>query len=120
MRLWSSLRGTSQATALNSTSRLVLRWLASKSIPALVTVVRAVHVGQLADHRVGGIDAGLGLGGARLGAAAQPFDLGSDVIAQALLLAALRFEIGLLFFKKAAEVAFDAQAGRRHKRDSIQ
>jgi hypothetical protein len=35
-----SLPGTSQATLLNSTSRLVWRWLASKSIPAELTAVR--------------------------------------------------------------------------------
>jgi hypothetical protein len=36
-----SLAGTSQATSVNSTRRLVLRWLASKSMPAELTVVRA-------------------------------------------------------------------------------
>ena len=35
-----SPEGTSQATSVNSTRRLVLRWLASKSMPAELTVVR--------------------------------------------------------------------------------
>ena len=68
-----------------------------------------VHIRQLADHRIGCVDAGLRFCGARLGPATQPFDLGLYAVAQALLLAALRFEISLLFFKKAAEVALHAQ-----------
>jgi hypothetical protein len=108
--LWQRrLEGTSQDTLLNSTSRLVLRWLASKSMPACADGGARVHGGQLADHRVGGVNARLGFCGAGLGAAAKPLDLGFDLVAQALLLAALRFQIGLLFFKKAAEVSFHAQ-----------
>jgi len=36
-------------------------------------------------------------------------DLGSDLVAQALLLAALRFQVRLFLLKKAAEVSFHAQ-----------
>ncbi len=68
-----------------------------------------VHGLELADHLVGGIDAGFGLGGAGFGAAAEPLDLGADLVAEAFLLAALRFEIGLLFFEEAAEGSFDAE-----------
>ena len=79
-----------------------------------------VHGGELADHGVGRIDACFGFCGARLGSAAQPFNLGPHLVAQALLLAALRFEIGLSLLKEAAEVALHAQAARRHTRDSVQ
>jgi hypothetical protein len=42
-----------------------------------------VDVAQLADEFVRVVDAGLGLGGAGLGAAAQPLDLGLDAVLQA-------------------------------------
>ena len=77
-----------------------------------------VHGGQLADHRVGGINARLGFCGAGLWAAAKPLDLRSDLVAQALLLLALRFQVSLLLFKKAAEVSFHAQ--KAFSEDAVQ
>ncbi len=68
-----------------------------------------VHLGELADHGVGRVNAGLGLGGAGFGATTEPFDLSADLVAQALLLAALRFEVGLFLFEEATEGAFDAE-----------
>ena len=63
----------------------------------------------MADHLVGRVDAGLGFAGPRLGSAPQPLDFGLHHVAQALLLAVLRFQVGLLFFEKAAEIALHAQ-----------
>ena len=68
-----------------------------------------VHGGELADHGVGGVDAGLALGSAGLGATAEPFDLGADLVAEAVLLAALRLEVGLLLFEETAECPFHAE-----------
>ena len=68
-----------------------------------------VHGRQLADHGIRGVDARLGLGGARLRAASEPLDLSPYAVAQALLLAALRLQISLFLLKKAAEVALYAQ-----------
>jgi hypothetical protein len=68
-----------------------------------------VHCGQLTDHGVGGVDAGFGFCCAGFGAAAEPLNFSSHLVAKALLLAALRFEIGLLFFKKTAEGSLYAE-----------
>ncbi len=72
-----------------------------------------VHGRKLADHGVGAVDAGFGLGGAGLGTAAQPLDLGADLVAQAFLLAALRLQVSLSLFEKTAEVAFHAEQALR-------
>ena len=108
---WGLLRslGTSQATSVELDQPLGLALAGVEVDAGGVDGGARIHGRQLADHGVGRVDAGLGFCGARLGAAAQPFDLRSDTVAQALLLAALRFEIGLLLFKKTAEVSFDAQ-----------
>ena len=68
-----------------------------------------VHLLQLADQVVGGVDARFGFGCSRLGTAPEPLDFGLHLVAQALLLFGLRLQVGLLLLKKPAEVAFDAQ-----------
>jgi hypothetical protein len=59
-----------------------------------------VDVGELADEFVGVIDAGLGLGGAGLGASAEPVDFGLDAVAEALLHLGLGFHVELAAFEE--------------------
>ena len=67
-----------------------------------------VHRRKLANHCFGRIDARFGFSRARFGTAAEPFDFSANAVAQALLLFALRFEVGLALLEKAAEVALHA------------
>ncbi len=68
-----------------------------------------VDVFELADEVVGGVDAGLGLRGAGLGAAAEPLRFGFDAVLQSLLELALSFEVLLLAFEESTVGAADAE-----------
>ncbi len=69
----------------------------------------AVHVGQFGNQAVRIVDAGLGLGSASLGSAAQPFDLRLDPVAQALLHLLLRLHVEFALFQKARVAALHPQ-----------
>ena len=87
----------------------MLRPVATKSISAESVRLRERYCGQLADHLMGGVDACLGFGGARLGSAPEPFHFRADAILQRVLTFGLRVEdLGLLLQKRAV-VACDLQ-----------
>ena len=65
------------------------------------------------NESIGVVDAGFGLGGAGLGAAAEPFHLDLHAIAQALLGALLPFHVGVSLVKESGITAFHAQQARR-------
>ena len=96
-------------TASSSTSCLVWRSVAEKSICAETVRVLDIHVRKFADHAVGFIDAGFRFRGARLGTAAQPFDLGVNAIFERVLMLLLRVEMRFFGFEKCAVVPFHAQ-----------
>ncbi len=66
-------------------------------------------VAQLGDKGVGVVDAGFGFGGAGLRAAAEPFHLYADAVAQALLGALLPLDVGVAVFEKFGIATFYAQ-----------
>ena len=66
-------------------------------------------VAQLGDKGIGVVNAGFGFGGAGLRAAAEPFHLYADAVAQALLGALLPLDVGLAVFKKFGIAALYAQ-----------
>src|SRR6185437_14785850 len=66
-------------------------------------------IGEFRDEAVGVVDAGLGLGGAGLGAAAQPFLFDADAVFKRLLMAGLRVEKFLFGFEELTVVAAGAE-----------
>ncbi len=68
-----------------------------------------VDVGKLADEFVGVVDAGLGLGGAGLGASTEPVDFGLDPVAEAFLHLGLGFHVEFATFKEFRVGASDAE-----------
>ena len=75
----------------------------------------AIQVREFADHAVGFIDARFRFRGARLGAAAQPFDFGAHAIFERVLMLALRVEIALPWLREMC-CSSRSRAGRRRRR----
>src|SRR5215475_430883 len=74
-----------------------------------VDAASRTEICKFADHLHRGIDARFRLPRPRLGAAAQPFDLGMDAVRERLLPLPLRLEILFFGFEESAVAAFNSQ-----------
>src|SRR5215471_15905278 len=74
-----------------------------------VDAASRTEICKFADHLHRGIDARFRLPRPRLGAAAQPFDLGMDAVRERLLPLALRLEIFFFGFQESAVAAFNSK-----------